>query len=408
MRSFDPDPYAERERARELAQKADTRRKERGARLWSGLLSLLVAALLVAVAALSYRVYRLESVALPRERPKAPEPRQITPREELGVGEKNRIALFERTWRSVVHITTLATRNDPFSFRALEVPSGTGSGFMWDKQGHIVTNFHVIKGASNARVTFADQSTLPAELVGYSPRNDLAVLRVRGAPANLAPLPLGTSRDLVVGQDVIAIGSPFGFDYTLSTGVISGLGREIEGAGGLPIIGAIQTDAAINPGNSGGPLLDGSGRLVGINTMIYSPSGASAGVGFAVPADTVARVVPDLIAYGREVMPGIGAEYADDALIARWQLPGVLVRKVYKGSPAEQVGIQPTQVHQLTGQIVLGDVITHIDKVRIHNKTDLHLELEKHKPGETVTLTVLNKDGETRTLSVVLAANIQQ
>jgi S1-C subfamily serine protease len=189
--------------------------------------------------------------------------------------------------------------------------------------------------------------------------------------------------------------------------VISGLGREIEGAGGLPIIGAIQTDAAINPGNSGGPLLDSSGRLVGINTMIFSPSGASAGVGFAVPADTVARVVPDLIAYGQEVMPDIGVEFVDDSWAARWGVPGVLIRKVYKGSPAEQVGLVPTRGHPLTGQIVLGDVITQIEGVRVHNRTDFHLELEKHKPGETVTLTVL-RDGATRTLSVVLARNIQQ
>lgn len=407
MRSFDPDPYAERQRDRERQERADALRRERGARLWSLLLSLLIAALLVAVAALSYRVYRLESVALPRERPSTPVPRVVTPREELGTSEKARIALFEATWRSVVHITTLSVRSDPFRFRALEVPGGTGSGFIWDRQGHIVTNFHVIKGASSARVTFADQSTLPAELVGYSPRNDLAVLRVVGIPADLQPLPLGTSRDLVVGQDVNAIGSPFGLDYTLSTGVISGLGREIEGAGGLPILGVIQTDAAINPGNSGGPLLDSSGRLVGINTMIYSPSGASAGIGFAVPADTVARVVPDLIAYGKEVMPDIGAELVDDAYTARWGLPGVLVRKVLPGSPAAQVGLVPTQLHPLTGQIVLGDLITHVDSVEIHNKADFHLELEKHKPGDTVTLRVL-RNGTTRTLSVVLASNVQQ
>jgi S1-C subfamily serine protease len=407
MRSFDPEPYAERERAREREEQANARRRERGARLWSLLLSLLIAALLVAVAALSYRVYRLESVALPRDRPSKPEPRKVTPREELGGSEKARINLFDSTWRSVVHITTLSVRTDPFRFRALEVPGGTGSGFIWDRQGHIVTNFHVIKGASSARITLADQSTLSADLVGYSPRNDLAVLRVSGLPGNLAPLPLGSSRDLVVGQDVIAIGSPFGLDYTLSTGVISGLGREIEGAGGVPILGAIQTDAAINPGNSGGPLLDSSGRLVGINTMIYSPSGASAGVGFAVPADTVARVVPDLIAYGKEVMPDIGAELVDDAYTARWGLPGVLVRKVQSGSPAEKVGLVPTQLHPLSGQILLGDLITHVDGVEIHNKADYLLELEKHKPGETVTLRVL-RNGTTHTLSVVLVSNVQQ
>jgi S1-C subfamily serine protease len=237
-------------------------------------------------------------------------------------------------------------------------------------------------------------------------RNDLAVLQVSGIPAKLPVLALGSSRDLQVGQDVIAIGSPFGFDYTLSTGVISGLGREVEGIGGLPIIGAIQTDAAINPGNSGGPLLDSSGRLVGINTMIFSPSGASAGVGFAVPADTVTRVVPDLIAYGQEVMPDIGAELADDVWSMRLGLSGVLVINVYKGSPAEKVGLVPTQVHQLTGEIALGDVITHIGDVLVHNKTEFHLELEKHKPGDTVTLTVV-RGGATRTVSVVLARNVQ-
>lgn len=402
MEPFETDDPAARLRAQRLADQ----RRERGARLWSRLLSLLVAALVAAVAALSYRVYRLESVALPQDRPAKMTPRVITPREELGASEKARIALFERTWRSVVHITTLAVRSDPFRLNVLEVPRGTGSGFIWDQQGHIVTNFHVIAGASQARVTFADQRTLPAELAGLSARNDLAVLRVKGMPANLKPLPLGTSHDLVVGQDVIAIGSPFGFDYTLSTGVISGLGREIEGAGGLPIIGALQTDAAINPGNSGGPLLDSSGRLIGINTMIFSPSGASAGVGFAVPADTVARVVPELITYGQEVRPVIGVEPADDALTQRLGLPGVLVRKVHAGSPAEHVGIVPTQVHPMTGEIELGDLIVKVDGAELRNAADLYLQLEKHKPGETVPITVL-RNGETKTLSLTLARNVR-
>jgi len=402
METYEPDDSPARLRAQRLAD----HRRERGTRLWSRLLSLLVAALVAAVAALSYRVYRLESVALPREQPAKLVPRVITPREELGVSEKARIALFERTWRSVVHITTLAVRSDPFRLNVLEVPRGTGSGFIWDQQGHIVTNFHVIAGASQARVTFADQRTLPAELVGLSARNDLAVLRVKAMPSNLKPLPLGTSHDLVVGQDVIAIGSPFGFDYTLSTGVISGLGREIEGAGGLPIIGALQTDAAINPGNSGGPLMDSAGRVIGINTMIFSPSGASAGVGFAVPADTVARVVPELIAYGQEVRPVIGVEPADDALTQRLGLPGVLVRKVHPGSPAEHVGIVPTQVQPMTGEIMLGDLIVQVDGADLRKAADLYLQLEKHKPGETVAITVL-RNGESKTLSVTLARNVR-
>ena len=380
-------------------------KEQRGTRLLSRLLALLVAALLVAVAALSYRVYRLESFVLPQSHPTPVVPRPVTPREPLGASEKARIALFERCWRSVVHITTLAVRSDPFRMNVLEVPKGTGSGFIWDQLGRIVTNFHVIAGASNARVTFADHRTLAARLVGYSQRNDLAVLQVAGLPANMPALALGSSHDLVVGQDVIAIGSPFGLDYTLSTGVISGLGREIEGAGGLPILGAIQTDAAINPGNSGGPLIDSDGRVVGINTMIVSPSGASAGVGFAVPADTVARVVPELIAYGQEVRPVIGVTLADDNVTARLGLPGVLVRGVQPGSPAEKVGIVPTQLHPATGEILLGDLITQVDGTDLRNAAAFHLTLEQHKPGDTIVLTVL-RGGQVRTLSVVLAKNV--
>jgi len=379
----------------------------RGVHLFSRLTALLIAALLIAVAALSFRVYRLESLVLPDKQPAPVVAHAITPREELGATEKARITLFERTWRSVVNITTLTTRSDPFRLNVLEVPSGSGTGFIWDQLGHIVTNYHVIKGATQARVTFADKSTLEAKLVGLSPRSDLAVLRVTGMPANLPSLSIGTSRDLVVGQDVLAIGSPFGFDYTLSTGVISGLGREIQGAGGLPIIGALQTDAAINPGNSGGPLLDSAGRLIGINTMIFSPSGASAGIGFAVPVDTVARVVPELIAYGQEVRPVIGVELVDDQVTARVGIEGVLVRSVQPGSPAAQVGIEPSRIDPVTGTIVLGDVLLEVDGVKLRSMADLYLQLEKHKPGETVTLTLL-RGGEVRTVSVVLARNIQK
>jgi S1-C subfamily serine protease len=230
-------------------------------------------------------------------------------------------------------------------------------------------------------------------------------LRVASLPKQVGPLPLGSSHDLVVGQDVIAIGSPFGLDYTLSTGVISGLGREIQGAGGLPIGDAIQTDAAINPGNSGGPLIDSSGRLIGVNTAIISPSGASAGVGFAVPADTVARVVPELIAYGHEVRPVMGVELADDALLNRLDMRGALVLRVVPGSPAAQVGIVGTQRHPESGEIVLGDLITHIDGKPLKSAADMYLTLEKHKPGDTVTVTV-SRDGAVRTLSVVLAKNV--
>jgi S1-C subfamily serine protease len=383
---------------------AQQTRPGRGMRLGLRLISLLIAALLVAVGFLSYRMYRLENYVLPRNQPALALPRPVVPRTELGTTEQARVALFRRTWQSVVHITTLAVRADPFRLNVLEVPQGTGSGFIWDEHGHIVTNYHVIAGADEARITFADHSTLPARLVGQSPRNDLAVLRVNGLPKNMTPMPIGTSHDLLVGQDTIAIGSPFGLDYTLSTGVISGLGREIKGIGGLPIGGAIQTDAAINPGNSGGPLLDSSGRLIGINTAILSSSGVSAGVGFAVPVDTVTRVVPDLIAYGREVRPVIGVVLADDAVTERIGLEGALVMNVVPGSPAEQVGIVPMRRNP-DGQILLGDLLTEIDGVKLRNGADLYLQLEKHRPGDTVTLAV-TREGRTRTLSVVLAKNV--
>ncbi len=380
---------------------------ERRLRLGVRLLGLLVAALLVAVAALSYRMYRLEAYVLPPNVAELAAPRPVTPRGDLSSAEKTRVQLFRNSWKSVVHITTLDVRQDPFHVNVLEVPKGTGSGFIWDVHGHIVTNFHVIAGADEARVTLADHSEWRARLVGQSSRNDIAVLRIVGAAKRLAPLAIGTSRNLVVGQDVIAIGSPFGLDYTLSTGVISGLGREIQGAGGLPIRGAIQTDAAINPGNSGGPLLDSAGRLIGVNTAILSPSGASAGVGFAIPADTVARVVPQLIAYGREVRPIIGVELADDTLTDRLGLDGVLVVRVVPGSPADQVGILPTRRDPQTGEILLGDLITQVAGNPVRNNADLYLQLEKHHPKDTIALT-LTRAGEPRTVSLVLADNLSQ
>jgi S1-C subfamily serine protease len=378
---------------------------EHRSRLVIRLLGLLVLALLIAVASLSYRMYRLESYVLPRNSPALATPRPVTPRGDLLTGEKARIQLFRNTWKSVVHITTLAVRQAPFSMNALKVPQGTGSGFIWDNHGDIVTNFHVIAGADEARVTLADHSEWRARLVGQSSRNDIAVLRIVGAAQRLAPLAIGTSRNLVVGQDVIAIGSPFGLDYTLSTGVISGLGREIEGAGGLPITGVIQTDAAINPGNSGGPLLDSAGRLIGMNTAIVSPSGASAGVGFAVPVDTVARVVPQLIAYGREIRPVMGVELADDALSERIGLNGVLVLRIVPGSPADQVGILPTRRDPGTGEIVLGDVITDLDGGAVHSNAEVYLQLEKFHPGDNISVGLL-RDGEHRTVSLVLANNL--
>jgi S1-C subfamily serine protease len=345
------------------------------------------------------------TLAAPSSAARSTAPVSVVPRAELSDLEKSNIALFSARQLSVAHITTLAVRSDPFRRRALEVPRGTGSGFIWDESGHVVTNFHVIEGADAARVTMADQTSYEARLVGASPRNDIAVLRIDPAKAKLSPVALGSSHDLSVGQLVFAIGSPFGLDYTLSTGVISGLGREIQGMMGLPIHGAIQTDAAINPGNSGGPLLDSSGRLIGMNTSILSPSGASAGIGFAVPADTIARVVPMLIRYGREVRPTIGVELAEDAVTQRLGLAGALIINVLPGTPAEKAKLVPTEQDPSTGRIRLGDVIVSVNDKKVGSTGDLYLALEDRKEGEVVTLTLV-RGGESVQVKLPLALNV--
>ncbi|MGZ3494793.1 MAG: S1C family serine protease, partial [Thermodesulfobacteriota bacterium] len=250
-------------------------------------------------------------------------PRPITPRGDLAEDEKSTIALFKQASPSVVHITTLATVLGVLNLDILQIPQGTGSGFIWDEKGHIVTNFHVMQEADAARVTLADQSSWKARLVGAYPDKDLAVLVIDAPNNRLQPMPLGTSHDLQVGQKVFAIGNPFGLDRTLTTGVISALGREIESVTRRRIREVIQTDAAINPGNSGGPLLDSAGRLIGVNTAIFSPSGAYAGIGFAIPSDEVARVVPQIIKHGKVVRPGMGIQVAPDQLTRQLNLKGV-------------------------------------------------------------------------------------
>src|SRR4029453_12066194 len=252
-------------------------------------------------------------------------PRTITPRGALNAEERATIALFRQVSPSVVYITTLARQRDFFSLNIAEIPQGSGSGFIWDPEGHVISNFHVLQGASSAKVTLADHSVWDAQLVGVAPDHDLAVLYIRAPKNQLRPLAIGTSADLEVGQSVFAIGNPFGLDQTLTTGVISALGREINATTGRTIAGVIQTDAAINPGNSGGPLLDSAGRLIGVNTAIVSPSGSNSGIGFAVPVDTVNRVVPELISKGRVPTPGIGIVAANEAVATRLGIEGVVV-----------------------------------------------------------------------------------
>jgi S1-C subfamily serine protease len=326
-------------------------------------------------------------------------PPLVTARGDLAADEQATIQLFRDASPAVVYITSLAVRRD-FRLNVLEIPQGAGSGFLWDGDGHVITNYHVIERADAAQVTLADHSTWDARLVGAAPEKDLAVLRIEAGAERLRPLAVGRSADLRVGQKVFAIGNPFGLDQTLTTGIISALGREIDSASGVPIRDVIQTDAAINPGNSGGPLLDSAGRLIGVNTAIYSPSGAYAGIGFAIPVDTVRWVVPDLLLYGRVRRPTLGVQLAPEGVMRDLRLEGALVMGVVDGSGAERAGLEATRRDRL-GRVVLGDVIVAVDGEAVTSGGDLLLALETRQAGETVAVTVL-RDGRRRELRVEL------
>jgi len=329
-------------------------------------------------------------------------PRTIAPRGPLDGDELNNIAVFKAVSPSVVNITALGLERDLFSLNVQQVPQGTGTGFLWDTQGHVVTNFHVIQDAAAARVTLADHTSYRAELVGVFPDRDLAVLKIAAPASKLRPVSVGTSHDLQVGQKVYAIGNPFGLDQTLTTGIVSALDREIESVTHRTIKGAIQTDAAINPGNSGGPLLDSAGRLIGVNTAIFSPSGASAGIGFAIPVDEVNRIVPRIVRDGRMVRPSLGLTGAPPELNRALGLPkGVAVMRLQRGGPAARAGLMPFSRGD-SGGIVAGDVITAIDGDPIATLDDMFTALERLQPGDTCTLTVW-RGGATRRLSVKLA-----
>lgn len=315
--------------------------------------------------------------------------------------ENHTIQLFERAAPSVAYITTHSRR----AFRggyAPSGPAGAGSGFVWDKDGHIVTNFHVIADASEATVTLADGTEWDARLVGAAPDADLAVLRIEAPADKLAPIPVGSSRHLKVGQFAMAIGNPFGLDQTLTTGVISALDREMESISGRNIYGVIQTDAAINPGNSGGPLLDAAGRLIGVNTAIRSPSGSSAGIGFAVPVDTVSRVVPQLIAHGRVARPGLGVFLANPTMARRLGTDGAVIRDVQPGSPADRAGLGGLRMER-SGRARLGDVIVSVDGQPVRDPNDLLKALDQKEVGEGVVIGV-RRDGAVREVRVELAA----
>lgn len=351
----------------------------------------------------AYRVAAPLPAAGQPQRPLPPIPADLRP------DERATVELFERTSPSVVYITTLARRTDWFG-RPMggEVPQGTGTGFIWDDAGHVITNAHVVGGADSVEVVMADQTTYDAEWVGLSVSHDLAVLRIDAPSAALQPVDIGDSAALRVGQSVYAIGNPFGLSATLTTGIVSALGRRIQGLDGTPIEDVVQTDAAINTGNSGGPLLDSAGRLIGVNTQIASPSGASAGVGFAVPVNTVSRVVPQIIDTGEYVPPRLGIRmdgrgYLSRFVLGRLRAAGVLVVGVERGSGAAEAGLRGTEVSRDGRQVAqVGDVIQAVDGEPIGSQGELRAVLDRYRPGDEVTVTIL-RDGDTLDVVVTLS-----
>ena len=316
--------------------------------------------------------------------------------------EANTTEVFQRASPAVVFVTSSELRRQRFTRNVMEVPRGAGSGFVWDaNSGLIVTNYHVVAGADRLAITLADEQSFQAEVVGLAPERDLAVLRMTDPPADLAELPLGNSSELSVGRKVMAIGNPFGLDTTLTVGVVSALDREIQSPSNRTIRGVIQTDAAINPGNSGGPLLNSLGQLVGVNTAIYSPSGGSAGIGFAIPVNTVIEVVPQLIAFGKIMRPVLGVELASDRWLRRYRVEGVPIDRTYRGFAAESAGMVGAR-RGSRGEIILGDVITEIDGEQVANNDEFLSAMEQHRVGDTIDI-VTTRDGEEKRFSVKLS-----
>ncbi len=331
-------------------------------------------------------------------------PRVVTPRGDLAADERSTIALFEQAKASVVYITTRERVLDPWTRNVFSIPKGTGSGFIWDDAGHVVTNNHVVADASEARVRLSDGRDYKAALVGASRVHDLAVLHIGVAFDRPPAVLLGASHDLKVGQKVFAIGNPFGLDWTLTTGIVSALDRSLTEENGATIEHLIQTDAAINPGNSGGPLLDSASRLIGINTAIFSPSGASSGIGFAVPVDTVNRVVPELIASGKYVRPALGIEVDEELnrrVTEKLGVQGVLVLGVTPGSAAEAAGMKGARIDE--EGITPGDIIVSIGGTPVDSVAKLLGLLDDHRVGEAVRVGVLRESGKTE-LKVTLQA----
>jgi S1-C subfamily serine protease len=354
----------------------------------------LLVILLILMAGYLWKMQGLRPGKTELHNPQSPD-KPVVARGDLAADEQSTIELFKQASPSVVYIMSLAIQRDPLNAEgdAHGIPRGSGSGFVWDKEGYIVTNAHVIEGGPAANVTLADQSRWDARLVGVARDKDIAVLKIDAPAEKLLPLHVGTSENLQVGQKVFAIGNPFGLDQTLTTGIISGLGREILSVTRRPIQGVIQTDAAVNPGNSGGPLLDSSGLVIGVNTAIYSPTGTSAGIGFAVPIDPIRWIVPQLIRYGKVERIGLGVSIWDDAVVARMGWTGVLVRHVQAGSPAATAGIRATEFNG-NRATQPGDLIVAVNGKPIRSSIDLFRVLDGFKAGETVKVTVRREAGD--------------
>jgi S1-C subfamily serine protease len=323
---------------------------------------------------------------------------------QLLEAETKTIEIYRKAVPSTVNVSNIKLARN-FFYGDVEVPQGAGSGWVWDDKGHIVTNYHVVQGGNSFVVTFYnDPKQYKAKIVGVAPEKDVAVLKLDSLPAKLTPIEVGSSKDLLVGQYSFAIGSPFGLDYTLTTGVISALGRKIDGVGGVKINDMIQTDAAINMGNSGGPLLDSSGKIIGMNTVIFSTSGSSAGLGFAVPVDTIKMVVPQLIAHGKITRPGLGISIMSDQMESRMtgSDKGVIIGTVVDKGPADKAGLRG-MTQDRYGRVYLGDVILSVDGKAVNNLDDIYQILETKKIGDPVELKY-RREGKILTTSVRLQA----
>jgi len=313
------------------------------------------------------------------------------PGAELYDIERSTIEIFEKYAPSVVSVINKALLRDYFSLAIYENTQGSGSGFVWDKAGHIISNYHVVHKASAVQVIMKDGTVYDATIVGLDPDHDIAVLKIDAPAETLTPLPIGASNDLKVGQRALAIGNPFGLNSSLSVGVVSSLDREMQSPPGLTIRDIIQTDAAINQGNSGGPLLDSAGRVIGINTFIVSPSGGSIGLGFSIPIDTVAGIVPQLIKHGKAQRVGLGVSLERDRYAQYYGVEGALIHEVIRGSAADQAGLRGRRPYQW------GDVIVQIDDVVVRRSSDLRDILDSCAEGDEVEVIFMRNNKKLRT-----------